>query len=273
MDATLAQNKIKQALKQVLKKRGHTYRDVAKVWNCSVPTVKRQLGNEELPVSRLLILLDWLDLSLGELQKLSEADTLMNPRFTAKQIDFLSKNLREFAFLNKLYEGLTPQQIAKRHKLEPAAVERILIQLEKHDLIRVGAGRKVKPFYSRQPGLEGALASALLRRQVDRMAHYSKIRIAEAIALKERGEKLLAPGAYNWSVAEVSEKSYREFHQKLVKTFEDFEAQSKIDRDTLAESEIKHAVVSFSTQLEESNSPSLKIVTETFDDYLNAGDV
>ena len=149
MDSNLAQAKIKTALKQALKKNNHKYSDVAKVWKCSLPTVKRQLGNEELPVSRLLELLDWLNLSLSELQALADSDSLSKPQFTPKQIEFLAKNLREFAFLNKLYEDMSPQQIAKKYKIETSTLDKILRQLEKYDLVRVGAGGQIRPFYSK----------------------------------------------------------------------------------------------------------------------------
>ena len=92
MDASLAQNKIKAALKQVLKKQNHTYADLAKVWGCSVPTVKRQLGPEEMPLSRLLTALEWLDLTLSDLHKIAESEELEAPKYTQRQNEFLAKN-------------------------------------------------------------------------------------------------------------------------------------------------------------------------------------
>jgi hypothetical protein len=269
MDTNLAQTKMKTALKQLLKKREHTYSDVAKVWGCSLPTVKRQLGNEELPLSRLLSLLEWLDLSLGDLEKMATADSLMRPGFTARQTEFLAKNMREYVFLMKLYDDLTPQQIAKKFKLTSAAIDKILIQLEKYDLIRVGAAGKIKPFYPRMPNIDGALALATIRRQIDCMGQYSKTRIEETISQRQRGLNLnRPPGQYSWSIADVSEKTYRDFLKRIQPVLEDLEKQSKFESNLLKSTDLKKAVISFGAQLEEQDSPHLNIVTEIFDEYL-----
>ncbi len=245
---------------------------MAKVWQCSLPTVKRQLGNEELPVSRLLSLLEWLDLSLSDLQRLSEADSLTAPRYSARQIEFLSKNLREFGFLMKLYERMTPAQIAKKYKIDASTLERILIQLEKFDLIRVTSTGQVKPAFARAPGLDGALALATVRRQIDSMGQYSKVRIEHTIAQRERGVKT-PPGQYSWSLCEVSEASYREFLKNVIRLLENFEQQSKIDEQMVKKSDLKKAVISFGAQLEELDSPHLQLITEIFAPNIPSNDL
>jgi hypothetical protein len=267
VNAELAQQKMKSVLKDLLKKREHTYKDVAQVWKCSVPTVKRLLGKEELPVSRLLTMLEWLDLSLGDLEKLSQTENMESPRFTQKQTEFLAKNLREFAFLMELYDENTPQQIGKRFKLSPAVVEKILIQLEKYDLIRVGAAGTVKPFYSDTPRIEGVLASTTLRKQVDRMGQYLKTRIQLNIEHKQRGLKT-APGTYSWSISEVGEKTYEEFLERIRKELRDLSNQAKIDSRMAPKGSLKKAVISFGAQLEEPTSPHLEILTGIFDENL-----
>ncbi len=268
MDAELAQQKMKSALKELLKKREHTYADVAKVWSCSLPTVKRLLGKEELPVSRLLTLLDWLDLSLGELEKLAQTDNPEDLRYTQRQTEFLAKNLRVFTFLMELHDGKSPQQIAKKFKLSAATIEKILIQLEKYDLIRVGAGAKVKPFHPRLPRIEGALASATIRKQIDRMGHYLKVKIEDTLAKKQRG-LILPPGEYSWTISEMTEKTYREFLQRFRRDLEDLGAQAKLDSRAAAKGGLKKAVISFAAQLEEPDAPSLEILTAIFDENLS----
>lgn len=268
METVRAQQKIKQALKDILKKRAHTYADVAKVWDCSLPTVKRLLGNEELPLSRLLVLLDWLDVTLAEIDKLAQTDGIEAPRFTQRQLEFLAKNLREFAFLMKLYQDKTPQQIAKKHGLSPQILDKILIQLEKYDLIRAGPGGKVKTAHAQFPNIGGPLATATIKVQIDRMAQYSKIKIADNIAKRDRG-MTLPPGEYSWTIAEVTEKSYLEFFNRVRREFQEFAAQSRLDSRIEKKPDVKTAVISFAAQLEEPTSPHLKIVSEIFDDYLS----
>ena len=264
MDASLAQDKIKTALKQVLKKQNHTYGDVAKVWDCSLPTVKRQLGPEELPVSRLLTLLEWLNLSLSDLERLAESEDLASPKYTVKQNEFLAKNPREFSFLMKLYEDLTPDQIAKKYKLTPQVLEKILIQLEKYDLIRVGAGGKTKPFYAKTPGVDGPLAQAHMRRIIDRTAQFHKNRITEILDLQSRGVDV-PRGGLTWHTSELSVKTYNEYLTKFRQLMDDLTAIAKIEEKTLKKSDLKMAVANFGLFLCEMDDKNLPLVVDVMD--------
>ncbi len=264
MDASLAQDKIKTALKQCLKKQNHTYGDVAKVWGCSLPTVKRQLGPEELPVSRLLMLLEWLNLSLSDLQKLAESEDLANPKYTVKQNEFLAKNPREFSFLMKLYEDLTPDQIAKKYKLTPQVLEKILIQLEKYDLIRVGAGNKVKPYYQKTPSVDGPLAQAHIRRIIDRTAQFHKNRITEILDLQARGIEV-PRGGFTWHTSELSEKTYKEYLGKFRQMMDDLGAVSKIEEKTMKKTDLKMCVANFGFFLCEMDDKNLPLVVDVMD--------
>lgn len=268
MDAQLAQNKIKLALKQLLKKQNHTYADVAKVWACSLPTVKRQLGPEELPLSRLLILLEWLNLSLTDLQKLAESDSLEAPKFTAKQSDYLAKNPREFSFLMKLYEELTPDQIAKKYKLTAATLAKILLQLEKHDLIRVGAGGKVKPVYEQTPGVDGPLAQVHMRRIIDRGAQFQKNYISEMLDKKARGLET-GKGSLIWHCGNLTPKSYEHYAKKFQELMNEVTELSKIEDKSFKVTEMKTAVFNSSFFFCEREDRNLRLVTEYFDEGLS----
>ena len=266
---SLWQIKIKTALKQVLKQRQHTYKDLAAVWECSEPTVKRLLGSEELSLSRLLVLLDWLDLSLSDLHKLADSASLEAPRWTAKQIDFLARNTKHFAFLIKLYEGQTPQRIAQNYKISAADLEKILIQLEKFDLVRVPRSGAVKPFYPKMPRLEGALGSVHMRQIIDRVAAYFKVRIAQSLAEKERGLKS-APGGISVSVLEVTEATYLEYVEKIGRLYEDLHATSKLEKDRHGEDKLKCFVSLTGTFLDEKTSADLQLVQDIFGEELRA---
>lgn len=267
MDAGLTQNKIKTALKALLKKQSHTYADLAKVWDCSVPTVKRQLGPEELPLSRLLTTLEWLNISLTDLHKLAESEDLAAPKYTAKQNEFLAKNPREFSFLMKLYEEMTPAQIAQKYKLSPAVLEKILIQLEKYDLIRVGAGGKVKPYWARMPGVDGMLAQAHLRRIIDRMAQFQKNRITESLSMQARGLEV-SKGGLSFNSGTISEKTYLQFLPKFHQLMDDFAAASKLEGKSLKKSQLKTAVINVGMFLCDTSDPNLKLATDIMDDGL-----
>lgn len=261
MDARLRQDKIKTALKQMLKKRNHTYADLAKVWACSLPTVKRQLGPEELPLSRLLMALEWLNLTLADLHKLSEASDLGSPRFTNRQNEFLAKNPREFSFFMKLYEGLSPKQIADRFKIPALVLDKILIQLEKYDLIKIGSGGKVKPAYDRMPGVDGPLAEAHMKRIIDRMAQFQKNRISDVLSQKARGQEV-TKGGLTWNSCSLSEKSYNEYLKRAHDLMDELAETSKF------EDEEKIAVVGFGFFMCEKDDPNLRLVTDIVDEGL-----
>lgn len=267
MNVKFEQSKIKNALKHVMKTQGFTYADLANIWGCSLPTVKRQLGPEEMPLSRLLDALEWLNLSLSDLEKLAEANPLEQPRFTARQNEFLAKNPREFSFLMKLYEEKTPEQIAKQYGLAKVDVEKILIRLEKSDLIRVGRGGLVKPAYPVQPMMDGELALAHFREIIGRLALFHTRRVTDQIAKKSRGIKT-ADGGLDWAVREVSEKTYLEYLKKLRHLINDFEAVAKIESKSLKRSDLKIAAVSCGAFLCEPEDRDVQQLADIFGEAL-----
>lgn len=262
MNTEIAQDRIKTALKQVLKKQNHTYSDVAKVWECSLPTVKRLLGKEELPLSKLLTLLDWLSLTLSDLQKLSDSENLDQPFFTLKQNEFLAKNPPQFALLMKLYEEETPQAVAKKYGLPMAMIERWLMQLENHDLVRVGVGGKIKPAYVKMPALNGALGGFHFRNLMDRFNSYFKDQIATKLA----GQK--GAGSFSYSAMEVRPETWKSYQNKIFKLLEELASVAKQEDLQYKKSELKMGVFGFGFNLDEIGAPSLKMVEDVFAHYL-----
>ena len=264
-DESLAQQqKIKAALKQVLGQRSHTYKDVARVWDCSEPTVKRQLGNEELPLSRLLTLLEWLSLSLADLHKIAESGKAGAPKWTQKQNEFLSRNPKLFAFLTKIYGGESPKDIGQKYQIPVPEIERILIQLEKYDLIRNSGRGVIKPAHKEMPGLDGELGQMHMRKVIDRLAQYYKQRIAAAHA---RG-KDPSGGRIAAAATEMSMKTYKEFTERLQKFWDDLSDAAKIDISVLPKGEIKKVVFFTAQMLDEEKSQDLALVEDMFGEDL-----
>lgn len=264
MNTDIAQDRIKAALKQLLKRQNSTYADVAKVWGCSVPTVKRLLGPEELSLSRLLSLLDWLNLNLSELQKLAESENLDNPVFTTKQNEFLAKNPAAFAVLMKLFEEETPQALMRKYSVPQAVMDRYLIQLEKHDLIRVGSGGKVKPAFARMPRLEGPLGDAHFRNILDRFNAYFKATIGRSLSDRKNSH-----GSFSWIMVEMREETYKHYASLMKRLMDEIEAASKIELRQYKKSELKAGVFSIGTQLEDPDSPQLRMVADMFGEMLS----
>lgn len=262
MNSEVAQERIKTALKQVLKKQNHTYSDVAKVWECSLPTVKRLLGKEELPLSRLLTLLDWLSLTLSDLQKLSESETLDKPTFTVKQNEFLAKNPAIFALFMKLYEDETPQAVAKKYGIPVAMIVRWVMQLENHDLIRVGAGGKIKPVWPKVPQLNGPLGSAHFKNTMDRFNSYFKEQVAAILGGKK------GAGTFSWSVMEVRPETWHSYRKQVEKLVTDLEDVAEQERHIYKKSEMKMGILQMGFNLDDIGAPGLKIVEDVFAHYL-----
>lgn len=262
--------KIKAALKHVLKQKDLNYKDVAGVWGCSEPTVKRLFGPEEIPLSRLLSLLEFLGLSLKELEAITQLDSLAQPLWTVKQNDFLAKNPRVFAFLMKMYEtDSTPQTIAKTYKIESKELDRILIQLEKHNLIRVTGRGIVKPFPAQVPQLEGRLGAVHTERILDRMNRYLKSHIYENLARKMRG----LPGDNNkgklfFAVTEITPKTYSEYRAKFERLHEDMMSAATVEQSSLPKSQLKKVVTLIAAMLNEADSPELQAIENIFGDEL-----
>jgi hypothetical protein len=66
--------RLKAALRLVLWNQGRSHAQVARLWGCSEAQVQSQLNQAELPLSRLMALLDWLNMSLTDLQMLADSN-------------------------------------------------------------------------------------------------------------------------------------------------------------------------------------------------------
>lgn len=66
--------RLKAALRLVLWNQGRTNAQIARLWGCSEAQVQNQLNHGELPLSNLMALLDWLGMSLTDLQMLADSN-------------------------------------------------------------------------------------------------------------------------------------------------------------------------------------------------------
>lgn len=266
MKPDLKQMKIKNTIKALLKRKGHTYGDLAKIWDCSLPTVKRQLGSEELPLSRLLSLLEWLDISLGELHKLVDLEGSGHQKYTVKQNEFLAKNPREFALLLYLYQ-MPAEQIAKKFKIPDLVFEKMLIQLEKHDLIKVGSTGKIKPSHATAPSFDGALGRIHVSRAIDRAGAFHKACLSRALndpnrAVDDRKATFAAVGY------QLSKVAYDEFHDKILQIQKDMANTSRLEQNSEKKSELKVGVFTFGIAFCEPDDPNLDLLKNYFEDDL-----
>ncbi|MBC7464598.1 MAG: helix-turn-helix transcriptional regulator [Bdellovibrio sp.] len=234
--------KIKSVLKSLLKKKDITYEDLAAQMECSVPTIKRMLGAEELSLNRLLQLCEIVEIDLADLEALTKEEKSQNEKFTPEQEKFLAKNTNFFAYLMNLFDGKTPKQIAESNQLTQKSTDKYLIALEKLELIKVTGSQKVKPNFKNVPHLGNG---PLGRTYADAFVHsgakfFSKI-IQESLNSHPEGEKVKAKFSLNGS--KVTKASYEAWVQQQESSNLAFEKLCKFEEKTKPTEELVTVVI------------------------------
>lgn len=261
--------RIKAALKERLKKKGLKYEDLAEHLEVSVPTVKRYLGPEELTVSRLLQICDFVDLELEELAKVIEVGGLEEERFTEEQDKFLAKNPKFFSYFMKLCEGLTPAQIAEKYGLNQRSTDKYLIGLEKAELIRVTGRMRVKPAFKRTPSLgKGALAKVYFENFINSASRLF-IELIHQSFLKKESDKSERSIRYAVQGTKMSKGSYLKWQQELEKTMRAIQETSSIEEKTMPEADLETAVFVVAHAFVDNANPLLKPLDNTFGEIGN----
>jgi hypothetical protein len=234
---------IKQSLKIILKQKHIRFEDIAKELDCSIPTVKRILGPEELSLSRLLQLCDFVGLGLGELESFAATKLLQRPGFTAAQQDFLAKHPSHFAYLMRLYAGSTPAKIAQEFSLNMRTTDKYLLDLERTELIRVTGKQKIKLAYATPPHWgTGPLAKLYYDGFIRSGAEFFTDYIGEVLN-KPNDEINKENSGFTLKAIKVSKESYRLWRKEQMKRHEDFERLASFEEKTRSKSELMTAVV------------------------------
>jgi len=254
--------KIKSVIKDLLKKKSITYEDLAQDMECSIPTIKRILGQEELSVNRLLQLCEILDIDLGELNALTnETDKNTEEAFNEEQQVFLAKNKTHFAYLMKLFEGKTPKQIAEEFGLTDRSTDKYLIALEKQDLIRVTGKNKVKPTFKGSPSFgSGVLAKVYFESFIRTGSDFFVDQIHAALAKANSPDRVKYSARYSMTAMKATRESYLAFAKAQDAAFSEFEKISTFEEKTKKPEELIHTVIIMAhTQVPEM-TPALKKV-------------
>jgi len=257
---TFAAQKLKFALKDLLKQRKIRHEDLATKLECSIPTVKRILGNEEITLTRLLEILEILNVSLGELELMSKDQAAPTPSYTPKQSKYLAQNPSHFAYLMKLYAGQNPNQIAKKYGLSARSTDKYLIGLEKHELIRVTGAQKVKPTHKAMPTLgRGELAQKYHRSFIQSGADFFKAHIDESLSTTEKDRP---KGGFVLQGIKVSRETYTNWVTEREKHFSDFQRMAAFEEKTRPENELMTAVTIEAFALVPNNHPEIEALDE-----------
>lgn len=235
--------KIKSCLKDLLKKKNLTYEDLAVELECSVPTIKRILGPEELTLNRLLELCDILGIDLAELEIMTKENDVKEEKFTEAQDEFLAKNQNYYAYLMKLFEGKSPKEIQEEYKLTQKSTDKYLIGLEKHELIRVTGKQRVKPNFKMGPTLgNGPLAKAFFGSFINKASNFFIGIVREGLRTP-KNEKTKSPGRFAMMTAKATHESYDKWVKEQEKLLRDFQKLSSLEEKTKPKEDLKTCVI------------------------------
>lgn len=261
--------KIKKVIKTLLKKREITYEDLAERLECSVPTVTRILGQEEMTLTRLLEFCEILAIDLAEIEALTKDSEEKEERFTPEQETFLAKNKNYFAYLMKLFEGFTPKQIAEKFGLSQRSTDKYLIGLEKHALIRVTGKQRVKPAFKSFPSLgRGQLGDAFYESMIRNSAQFFIERARESMRAKPE-ELELHSAKFGLNSVKISKASYDNWMAELKKVHRDFTKLADYEEKSKDPSELVTAVIMDANTLVPSDYKKLSLIEDTFGEVTN----
>ncbi|MFN7728606.1 MAG: helix-turn-helix domain-containing protein [Bdellovibrio sp.] len=256
--------KIKDVLKNLLKTRGLTYQDLAADLECSLPTVKRILGPEELTLTRLLQLCEILEIDLADLEALTTETNDREEKFSPAQDQFLAKNPHMFAYLMKLFSGESPKKIAEQSGLTPRSTDKYLIALEKQGLIRVSARQKVKPAFRRIPTLgRGPLAKTFFESMIRAAAQFFINSIHESFSKAEQPTDLANGKKFGILSLQLSKISYRQWAEEQEKNLRHLEKLSNYEEKALPPEQLMTLVVLSAHTMVPTDDPGLKTINNS----------
>lgn len=258
--------KIKSVFKNLLKKKNITYEEVAKQLDCSLPTVNRILGPEEITLTRMLELCEILDLPFSDLAAMTKEDLQEEERFTEEQETFLAKNGHFFSYYVKLLGNENPKQIAEEYGLNQRSTDKYLIALENQGLIKVTGKSKVRAVFQSMPALgKGPLGKM----------YYEKIIGAGSRFFIDHIRKNIqkSPGATSAKVAvnasKMTKASYAKFVEEQERLFNHYKQISDLEGKIKKPSELMTVVMMSGHTLAYNDDEGLKGLDRVFGEIKN----
>lgn len=260
---------IKSVLKDLLKKKKLTYDNVAAELDCSVPTIKRILGPEELSLPRLLQLCDLVEINLSDLETLMQMNKDPEEKFTPAQEEFLAKNPHFLAYFINLFTE-TPQELAQRYELTDRTTDKYLIALEKMELIKVTGKLKVKPAFKKIPSLgHGVLAKAYYKNFINTGAKYFIQAMSDKLATLDTNDKEKIPQGFSMQTAKCTPSAYTQYVQDQNKARENFFKLAAYEEKTRPESELQMSVILHAFTCSPIDDKAIKILESSLGDIKN----
>lgn len=137
-----------ESLKDHLKLRGLSYKDLAVKWGISESSVKRVMSSKELLLSRIEQACDMMDLPVADFFKQVPYEKQTDILFlTPDQELKLSKDAEATHYFLMLQQGKTVTEIIREYSLSEEKNIKILTSLEKWGLIEVHPNQRIKRNY------------------------------------------------------------------------------------------------------------------------------
>lgn len=265
--------KVKAALKKVMKSKGHTYKDLSEQLECSLPTAKRVLGPEELTLSRLSKILEWLGISFKDLDKMIRTTETDFVNFNKEQDEFLAKNPMYMAYLLKLRGGDSPDQIAKKYQLNKRSTDKYLLRLEQLELIRVTGKGQIKIPTPIPKGFAptSALAKCHFEKIVDNSSEYFKKYIERELYRHRDQKSDYENQRVNYSVKSqyLTKQTYEVYQKKLQAIFVEMTESATADEKIHSKNDLHSCVVVVGNSIGPYDDPIFESILNTFGDIQN----
>lgn len=126
-----------KVLKQFLKEKDKTYKDIAKLLDLSEGSVKRLFSKGELSTERLFIILDYLDKDISDLAKHMQLNAKVITQISLKDEQTLVDDLPTLFTALLVMNSWTFEEILQYHHLTATEVEKALLKLDKMGIIEL----------------------------------------------------------------------------------------------------------------------------------------
>lgn len=137
-------NNLCETLKQLLKTRNMTYRDLAKALSLSEANIKRVFSSQSFTLDRLEQICQSMDLSLSDFFLLHAQKEPLLSQLSEEQEEELIRNKKLLLVAVCVRDGWTLEEIIHQYQISELECIRLLARLDKLKIIQLLPGNKIK---------------------------------------------------------------------------------------------------------------------------------
>ena len=207
------------ALKQVLKAQGVRYRDLASMLNTSEVTVKRLFQEQDCKMSRLLDICEALGVGFADLVKLADQVPSEPAVLPLETEQVLAEQPGLFSCLILLLSGFDTRAIGHYNQLSAADVYLYMRELEKLQLVRIGANDSVH-----------LVVNMPIRWRLDGPLHKTLVQVNQAFIAKAISEQHEGDFPFYSTSRLFSQQSIRQLKDDIDKLYQRYQQQASLDQ-------------------------------------------